>query len=209
MRVMRPPLRFPSSGNAEIVARSAITLQRVLEAQLFTSYGYGPGLGNIMSGQGKPIAEPAQKENSEQVTSAVRPDAQPGNYFTQLPPAQEQGFRQWVKQHNVPFNPDDKSGTNDYDMRGYYKDFMAGKPSARGSEVNQFDGKPHFTDYYKTTYHTTFSEESQWAIKGKAPRWVKDRYLVAPDGKVLFDQGQREKPLTSFKLRLCFDKLQQ
>lgn len=115
------------------------------------------------------------------------PFAVPKSYNTNLGPLRELMFRQWVKDNAVPFNPD-ASGQTDYDMRGYYQGLINGNPMARPSEVNQNDNRPHFTDYYKTPLHQSFSSESQWAGKD-APQWVNDRQLAAPSGRVLFDEG--------------------
>lgn len=114
------------------------------------------------------------------------PPFAPGQSFdTQLDPGQEAFFRQWVQHNNVPFNPD--AGASDYDMRGYYKGLMNGNPMARPQQFNANDGRSHFTDYYKTPSHQTFSNESQWAA-GNAPTWVNDHQLAGQNGRVVFDE---------------------
>lgn len=114
------------------------------------------------------------------------PPFAPGQSFnTQLDPGQEQFFRQWLQHNNVPFNPE--GGASDYDMRGYYKGLMNGNPMARPSEINANDGRPHFTDYYKTPLHQSFSGGSQWA-GNDAPQWVNDHQLAAQNGQVVFDE---------------------
>jgi inhibitor of KinA sporulation pathway (predicted exonuclease) len=110
----------------------------------------------------------------------------PGQSFnTRLDPGQEQFFRQWVQQNNVPFNPN--AAQSDYDMRGYYRGLMNGNPMARPQEVNANDGRPHFTDYYKTPQHQTFSNESQWA-GASAPTWINDHQLSGQNGRIVFDE---------------------
>jgi hypothetical protein len=108
---------------------------------------------------------------------------QESSYFTKLPPAQEKDFQAWVKKNNVPF---DSSSTADYDMRGFYKGLTSGDPHAQ-TGMNANDGKLHFSDYYKTPYHQSFSAESKFATEG-APRWNDKDQLVTPDGKVVFDE---------------------
>jgi hypothetical protein len=110
---------------------------------------------------------------------------QPG-YATQLDPMAEFQFRDWVQKNNVPFNPD-AQGPTDYDMRGYYQGLMNGNPMAQPTEINPNDNRPHYTDYYKTPLHQTFSAGSQWAGEG-APQWANDSQLAAPNGRVLFDE---------------------
>jgi hypothetical protein len=112
---------------------------------------------------------------------------------TKLDPGQEQFFRMWLQHNNVPFNPD-ATGPQDYDMRGYYQGMMNGNPMALPTEVNANDGLPHYTDYYKTPMHQSFSAGSQWAGP-TALEWVNDHQLVAPNGQVVFD----EKPANSFQ----------
>jgi len=113
----------------------------------------------------------------------------PGSSFdTQLDPLREMQFRQWIAQNGVPFNPN-AAGPTDYDMRGYWQGLTSGQPMARGTEVNPNDNQPHFTDYYKTPLHQTFSAESQWAGPN-AGQWINDHQLAAPNGRILFDERQ-------------------
>ena len=108
-------------------------------------------------------------------------------YFTDLPAQDESAFRQWVADNNVPFDPDDRHP--DYDMWGFYKAMKAGDPKAR-SAIDQYDKKLHFTDYFKTPTHETYSNESQGALP-TAPRWIDGRYLVSESGNVLFDAASK------------------
>ena len=134
----------------------------------------------------------------------VKPGA--SDFQTQLSPQQEDQFRRWVQKNNVPFNPNSK-GPTDYDMRGYWKASQDPSQWAQlqksgaipsdiqpaGTRVDPNDGKPHFPDYWKTPYHETFSNESQWANPKTAPRWNNKDQLVTPDGKVLFDDRKQNK----------------
>lgn len=104
-------------------------------------------------------------------------------YQTELAPAEEAKFQQWVKENNVPYDP---SPTADYDMKGFYKGLESGDPHAR-TGVNANDNKLHFSDYWKTPYHESFSAESQFANEG-APSWNENDQLVTPSGRVLFDE---------------------
>ena len=100
----------------------------------------------------------------------------------------EAAFQDWVKQNNVPFDPSTQN--SDYDMRGFYKALQEGDPKAKEA-VNPNDNQMHFPDYWKTPYHESFSDESQWADPKKAPKWNEQDQLVAPDGKVVFDEKAR------------------
>jgi len=110
------------------------------------------------------------------------PYARPGPYMTTLDPADEQQFRAWVTANKVPFNPNDPVA--DYDMRGFWLAAQMGDPSA-STAVDPNDGRLHFTDKFKTPYHETFSNESQYA-QPTAPRWTGDQ-LIDAHGKVIFD----------------------
>lgn len=105
---------------------------------------------------------------------------------TPLSLADELQFRQWVQQNKVPFDPN-TPGPTDYDMRGYWQGLQNGNPMARPTEINPNDNQPHYTDYYKTPLHRSFSAGSQWAGPG-APDWVNDHQLAAPSGRILFDE---------------------
>jgi hypothetical protein len=50
--------------------------------------------------------------------------------------------------------------------------------------------QPHYTDYWKTPYHQSFSAGSQYA-GAVAPQWVNSTQLASPGGRILFDEGQR------------------
>lgn len=95
--------------------------------------------------------------------------------LTKLSPEEEKSFQKWVNKTGVPV-------TDDYDMRGFWK--YGGE-----SGVNRNDGQLHFTDTYKTPLHESFSGESRYARKDiPTPKWNDKDQLVAPNGKVLFDE---------------------
>jgi len=115
--------------------------------------------------------------------------ARPGNYRTQLSPTEELAFIDWTMKNKVPF---DDTPTSDYDMRGFFKGLMSGDPNAT-TGMNANDGKLHFSDYWKTPYHQSFSAESQWANPKTAPRWNEKDQLVLPDGTIVFDERNSKR----------------
>jgi hypothetical protein len=125
---------------------------------------------------------------TRQVTPAVQnaPYVRPGatGFNTQLDPLNEMAFRQWAAQNKVPFNPD--APATDYDMRGFYQGLQQQNPRATSS-INPNDQQLHYPDYWKTPLHSTFSQDSQWATP-VAPRWNEGDQLVAPGGRILFDE---------------------
>lgn len=112
--------------------------------------------------------------------------AKPGPYWTTLTPQNETQFRQWVQQNNVNF--DVNEAQPDYDMRGFWQALQAGNPLA-ASAVNPNDKQIHYPDYWKTPYDATFSDQSQWALPGKAPKWQGNNYML-PNGHVIYDDQQ-------------------
>lgn len=115
------------------------------------------------------------------------------SYDTRLDPITEMAFRSWVQNNSVPFNVN-ANGPTDYDMRGYYQGLMNGNPMARPTEINPNDNRPHYTDYYKTPLHQTFSSGSQWAGPS-APQWVNDHQLASPSGRIVFDERNQRQTL--------------
>ena len=101
--------------------------------------------------------------------------------------AEEDEFQRWVKDTKAEFDPNDPHP--DYDMRGFFKK-MKEDPKAYHTSVNTNDGKPHYTDEFKTPYHKSFSNQSKWAKKG-APSWNDKDQLVTPSGKVVFDEREK------------------
>lgn len=116
-------------------------------------------------------------------------------YNTQLSPLEEMAYRQWVKDNNVPTNPD-ATVPQDYDMRGFYQGLQQQNPKAQ-SAIDPNDSRMHYPDYWKTPIHQTFSNESQWA-PANAPQWTDDDKLVQPNGRVVFDD--RNQPSDAEKL---------
>lgn len=124
----------------------------------------------------------------------ARPPFKTGeSYNTQLSPLDEMAFRQWVKQNGIPFDPN--AASSDYDMRGFYQGMQNQNPMAR-SAVNETDGKLHYSDYYKTPSHQSFSRESQWADPN-TPQWINGSQLAAPNGRIVFDETP--KPDSPFR----------
>ena len=103
-------------------------------------------------------------------------------FNTPLSLADEMAFRGWLKQNKVPFDPEAK--VSDYDMRGFFRALQGGDPAAR-SAVNAFDNQMHYPDKWKTPYHESFSNESQWA-NSSAPRWGDGDVLADSSGRVIF-----------------------
>lgn len=130
----------------------------------------------------------------------LREGVKPGDFTTTLAPDEEKKFRAWVKKNNVPFNPDAK-GPQDYDMRGFWKGLEIGDTHAT-TGIDPNDGKLHFTDYWKTPYHESFSRESKFA-NPNAPEWNDQDQLVGSDGTVYFDDknqsGSRAGLLATIK----------
>lgn len=102
----------------------------------------------------------------------------------------EAAFRKWLSDNRVPFNPDG-GRMQDYDMRGFYRGLMNGDPHAQ-TGMNTNDGQLHYSDYWKTPYHQSFSAESQWANPAAAPRWNEQDQLVTPEGRTVFDERAQQ-----------------
>src|ERR1700735_5408155 len=86
--------------------------------------------------------------NTKQPNNTLAGRQPAATFNTQLDPGQEQLFRQWITHNNVPFNPD-ATGSQDYDMRGFYQGLLQGNPKAQ-SGIDANDRKLHFTDFWKT-----------------------------------------------------------
>ncbi len=128
---------------------------------------------------------PDQNELMLAALKRNQPYVRPGqhSYDTNLGLA-EPDFRYWLAQNKVPFDP--KAPVTDYDMRGFYKGLAQGDPHAL-TAVNPNDKRLHFPDYWKTPYHETFSNESQWA-GNTAPQWNQQDQLISPGGRILKDE---------------------
>lgn len=115
---------------------------------------------------------------------------QPGaTYNTQLNPFDEMAYRAWVAQNQVPTNPN-STATPDYDMRGFFRGLLQQNPKAHQS-IDPNDSRMHYTDFWKTPQHDTFSSDSQWA-PANAPQWTPADQLVSQSGRVVYDD--RKKP---------------
>lgn len=116
-----------------------------------------------------------------------------GGYQTQLGPQDEGQFQQWVQQTGAPFDP---RPTADYDMRGFWQDQRAGGQHSN-TGMNANDGQMHYSDYFKTPYHESFSAESRFALPG-APAWNELDQLIKPDGSVVFDERAKQHGVPSY-----------
>jgi hypothetical protein len=99
-----------------------------------------------------------------------------GSYRTPLTPQQETAFRQWVRDHKVPFNPDQIDA--DYDMRGFWLN-----GAAAGYDPNTWKRGQHFPDTWKTPYHKSFSSDSMYAIEGTPFVWQGDTLIDTRTGE--------------------------
>lgn len=108
---------------------------------------------------------------------------QPG-YLTRLGPGLRSAFNEWRLANNVPYDP---SPYADYDMPGFFKGLMTGDPHAQ-SGVSSVDGQIHYSDYWKTPYHQSFSSESQYALPG-APQWNQYNQLIDKYGQTVYDEN--------------------
>ena len=131
----------------------------------------------------------ARRLTPDQIFARNAPYVRPGDHIfnTPLTPPQELDFRGWVAKNNVPFDPN--SHVSDYDMRGFYQALLSGHPMATNS-INPNDNQMHYPDYWKTPYHETFSNESQWATP-VAPQWNEQDQLISPGGRIVFDERNR------------------
>jgi hypothetical protein len=130
--------------------------------------------------------EPTPEETLRRNQPFINP-ASGNNFNTPLGTMDEFTFRNWLAQNRVPFNPDAK--VSDYDMRGFYRGLTQENPRARAA-VNPNDFQMHYPDFWKTPYHGTFSNGSQWAGP-TAPMWTGDDKLVAPNGRIVLDEKAR------------------
>jgi hypothetical protein len=111
--------------------------------------------------------------------------SKPAPYQTQLSPDNEQAFRSWVSQNKIPYDmqwPPDQQ-MQDYDMRGFWQAQQAGDPQAVQAASNG-----HFPDTWKTPYHESFSNLSQYATPS-APVWLGNQ-LFDNSGNMIFDASQ-------------------
>ena len=138
-------------------------------------------LGGVAPGVQAPT-NPIQPSIPITKTQPVQQIFKPGPYLTNLSPAEEKMFQQWVAKNNVPFDPTPQA---DYDMRGFWKAMVSGDPRAT-SGISPSDNQIHYPDTWKTPNHETFSNESIYAGPG-APHWEGDK-LVDSRGRVIKDE---------------------
>jgi hypothetical protein len=182
--VSLPPPQPVAQASRELALRAALMKLPPVQpvAQATREIGLAP--------RAQPVVQPApdtlaQVERGQRIpTLSPYRDPDPDNpdYKTPLSPAEEKQFQAWVRTNKVPF---DDSATSDYDMRGFWKAAQEGDPNA-STAVSKFDNRIHFPDTYKTPYHRTFSNESQYATSD-APHWVGDR-LIDKNGNVVADE---------------------
>ena len=118
----------------------------------------------------------------------TQPPVMQGGYITKLDPLSQMAFENWVEKNNVPYNPAQNA---DYDMPGFWKALTSNDPRA-ATAINPNDQQLHFPDYWKTPYHQSFSNESQYAAPG-APAWNDKDQLVGKGGNVVVDEPKQEQ----------------
>lgn len=125
------------------------------------------------------------QQNFARNRAYVRPGV--SNFVTSLAPQQERAFQQYLADKSDPQDIG-RQDSKDYDMRGWWLAHQAGDPRAELQPSE--DGYLHRSDYWKTPFHESFSNESQWATP-TAPRWDGDK-LVDGRGNVVFQEQQQE-----------------
>src|SRR5579859_4059529 len=122
--------------------------------------------------------------------------AKPGPYTTTLAPEEENKFQEWVHENHIPWQD---TTTADYDMRGYWKSKTEGNPDAH-TAIDPVDKRPHYPDTWKTPYHKTFSNQSQYALP-TAGHWEGETF-VPPAKKLDFSSipDHKEEPIPTSTL---------
>lgn len=90
-------------------------------------------------------------------------------YNTSLSPFEEIAFLKWAKENNA------LNDLYDYDVRGAYKELMAGTMSK--------DNRGHLGDKYKKPNHPTFSNES---IYNNVDGYVGGIWESLPNGQLIY-----------------------
>ena len=101
-----------------------------------------------------------------------------GDFQTPVPAALRPQFDSWLRGQGVSPSPD-------YDYGGFWLGARSGHPQATQGR-DPVTGHAHFTDYWKTPYHETFSRDSRYA-KPQAPYWEGDRLYDQPTGRRIYD----------------------
>jgi len=118
--------------------------------------------------------------NSNELDQALL-SLQGQNQYTTLNPYEEQYFQAWKRLHNIPFAD---TGSDDYDMRGYFKNQVLQNRDA--SSINPIDRQIHYPDTYKQPTHESFSRESQYWQPGMNEReWAGNVLIDYTLGKVI------------------------
>jgi hypothetical protein len=110
--------------------------------------------------------------------------------LTVLPPEEEAKFQIWAKQNPNSVRGELDNPKADYDVRAHWAAAQRGDPEA-SLKLNEWDGKMHGNDKFKTPYNGTFSNESMYATPD-APRWQGDK-LVTKDGQLVTDETPKPK----------------
>jgi hypothetical protein len=179
------------------VSVSSRELDEAPAAELVKNPDYTPS-GQLVTPETPPVlpyvrrAELAKPLTGTTGFAVADPDPDNPDYKTPLSPSEEKQFRSWVKANKIPF---DDSPSSDYDMRGFWKAAQEGDPDA-STAVSKFDGRIHFSDKFKTPFHRTFSNESQYATSD-APHWEGDR-LIDNQGNVVADETPPTKNVPGF-----------
>ena len=81
----------------------------------------------------------------------------------------------------------------DYDYEGFYHGLLNNDPKAK-TEINKNDARLHYDDKWKTPYHESFSNESQYANPKTAPRWNDLDQLIDPiTHEIVFDERKKNR----------------
>jgi hypothetical protein len=181
-----------NSEPADLSSLGELVLQADRPPEDLSSFGTPVHVAGDGYAPGKP--GPEQQPDPQANFARNKKWAKPGNYRTELGD-QEPAFQKWVKDNKVPFDVN-KTGPDDYDMRGFWKGAQSGDPLA-STAPNPNDGLIHYNDKWKTPYHKSFSSESQWA-QPNAPTWNdKDQLIDPSNGGVVYDEKAPPRPSPS------------
>jgi len=142
------------------------------------------------------------------ISSAYMPG---GRFQTVLPPHLEDAFQQAVMGGMFGQIPHEQihDPQSDYDYRGFFQALMTHDPRMQGeaTSINPNDNALHYTDLFKTPYHHSFSNESQYANPERAPQWnARDQLINPQNQQVVFDEPQQaiDRLLESVRAALHF-----